>query len=79
VRQLRCRAAADKSENAYMAGATDEPDFPTTSGALQRSGRHIDSIGNTYYCSKISASGNLVYGTFRGQALRSARWVRATA
>jgi uncharacterized protein (TIGR03437 family) len=60
---------ADESGNVYVAGATDEPDFPTTPGAMLTSGPHIDANGNTYYYSfvvKISASGKLVYSTYLG-------------
>jgi uncharacterized protein (TIGR03437 family) len=61
--------AADNAGNVYIAGATDESDFPSTPGALLTSGPHIDTYGNTYYYSfvlKISASGNLIYSTFLG-------------
>lgn len=60
---------ADSAGNVYIAGATDEPDFPTTQGAFLTSGPHIDTFGNTYYYSfvaKISASGKLVYSTYLG-------------
>lgn len=60
---------ADQSGNVYVAGATDEADFPTTPGAMLTSGPHIDANGNAYYYSfvmKISASGGLVYSTYLG-------------
>jgi len=72
--QLSCTSyalavTADNSGNVYIAGATDESDFPSTPGALLTSGPHVDTSGNTYYYSfvlKISASGNLIYSTFLG-------------
>jgi uncharacterized protein (TIGR03437 family) len=59
---------ADNAGNVYVAGATDESDFPTTPGAFLTSGPHI-AAGNSYYYSfvmKISASGKLIYSTFLG-------------
>jgi uncharacterized protein (TIGR03437 family) len=59
----------DNAGNVYIAGATDESDFPTTPGAFLTSVPHIDTYGNTYYYSyvvKISSSGKLVYSTYLG-------------
>ncbi len=59
----------DSAGNVYVAGTTDESDFPATPGAYLTTGPNIDSRGNTYFYTfllKISASGNLVYGTFLG-------------
>lgn len=72
--QLSCTSyasavTADASGNVYVAGTTDESDFPATPGAFLPSGPHVDTFGNTYYYSfvvKISAAGQLVYSTFLG-------------
>jgi uncharacterized protein (TIGR03437 family) len=59
---------ADNAGNVYIGGATDESDFPTTSGAFLTTGPHIAN-GDTYYYSfvvKISAAGKLVYSTYLG-------------
>ncbi|HVW85693.1 MAG TPA: SBBP repeat-containing protein [Bryobacteraceae bacterium] len=60
---------ADSAGNVYIAGTTDESDFPVTPGAYLTSGPDIDTRGNTRFYTfllKISASGNLVYSTFLG-------------
>jgi uncharacterized protein (TIGR03437 family) len=59
----------DSEGNVYVAGTTDESDFPVTPGAYLTSGPRIDSSGNAYFYTfllKISASGQLVYSTFLG-------------
>ena len=64
--------AVDKSGNAYVAGYTDSPNFPTTSGALQTniSGTVIKGLG--YYLvdgfvTELGPAGtNLVYSTYFG-------------
>jgi uncharacterized protein (TIGR03437 family) len=59
----------DASGNAYVAGATDETDFPVTPGAFQTKGGGVDEFGNTLYYGfvvKISSAGRLLYGTFLG-------------
>jgi uncharacterized protein (TIGR03437 family) len=66
---LPSAVAADAEGNVYVAGATDETDFPTTPTAFLTSGPGVDSFGNAHIYSfvvKISASGNLVYSTFLG-------------
>jgi len=59
----------DASGNAYVAGSTDETDFPVTPGAFQTKGGGVDEFGNTLYyafLAKISPAGKLLYGTFLG-------------
>lgn len=53
----------DANENAYVAGRTESPDFPTTSGAFQTTSK--GSVEG--FVSIINPSGNsLVYSTFIG-------------
>ncbi len=60
----------DSGGNAYVAGSTDEPDFPVTSGAYQPPGAPgTDAFGDVdYYAfiAKISPAGKLVYGALLG-------------
>jgi hypothetical protein len=58
--------ALDAAGNAYIAGRTPSPDFPTTAGAFQTT-CHGCSPGVTAFVSKLNASGSgLVYSTFLG-------------
>ncbi len=55
--------AVDSSGNAYVAGTTNSSNFPTTSGAFQKS----TNCGDTGFVAKINAGGSaLVYSTFLG-------------
>lgn len=68
--------ALDASGNAYVGGQTDEPDFPTTPGALVAGHPGADSL-NTYFSGfavKITAAGKLAYSAVvtGGPALASA-------
>lgn len=55
--------AIDSAGNAYIAGRTQSPDFPTTSGAFQTSygGGFLDG-----FVAKFSPTGSLIYSTFLG-------------
>jgi len=54
--------AVDPSGNAYIAGYTEAPDFPTTPGAWQAiSGGSIDA-----FIAKLDPNGNVVYATYAG-------------
>ncbi len=60
--------AVDIANNAYVVGFTQSPDFPTTTGAFQRTLRSPDA-GNGFdlFVVKLPASGNrLSYSTFFG-------------
>ena len=55
--------AIDASGNAYVAGETSSPDFPTTAGALRRT----NSGGDDTFVTKLNPTGSaLVYSTFIG-------------
>jgi hypothetical protein len=55
--------AVDTSGNAFLTGFTYSPDFPTTSGALQRSLRGSSDA----FVTKLNSSGSgLLYSTFLG-------------
>ena len=66
--------AVDSTFHAYVTGATESPDFPTTPGAFQRTltAKTIPSFphdipGHNAYVTKFSADGrSLVYSTFLG-------------
>ncbi len=62
--------AVDASGNVYLAGETDSPDFPTTTGAVQRAfrgGNNERYGGNDVYVAKLNPAGNaLVYSTYLG-------------
>lgn len=58
--------AVDAAGNVYVGGDTDEPDFPTTSGAFLSGKGGADVFGNTQFYSflmKISSAGKLIYST----------------
>jgi hypothetical protein len=56
--------ALDGNGNAYVSGITDSPDFPTTTGALQRTpGGLFD-----FFVTKLNVYGNTVYSTYYGTA-----------
>ena len=62
--------AVDDAGQAYVAGETSAPDFPTTDGALQsvlRGGSADRYGGNDVYVAKLNAAGTgLVYSTYIG-------------
>ena len=61
--------AGDKAGNIYVGGLTNEPDFPSTPGALKAGTPGVDGYGNTYsysWIAKISSSGKLVYSSITG-------------
>jgi hypothetical protein len=62
--------AVDVAGNAYIAGATDSRDFPTTAGAFQTSapGGDISSGGDAFVTKLNPAGGALVYSTYLGGA-----------
>ena len=53
--------AVDSDGNAYITGVTVSPDFPVTSGALQR-----DFRGQDAFVAKFDPQGQLVFSTFLG-------------
>lgn len=64
--------AADSEGNIYAVGADQFPDFPATAGVLQPS-CHVQGdngygypICNTYFVTKLSNSGALIWSTFYG-------------
>jgi hypothetical protein len=63
--------AVDTSGNAYVAGHTESTDFPTTSGAFQRtfggSGFYAGAIFGDGFVTKLNPTGSgLVYSTYLG-------------
>jgi uncharacterized protein (TIGR03437 family) len=55
--------AVDPQGNAFLAGNTDAPDFPVTTGAFQQA----SAGGTDVFVAKLNPSGSaLVYGTFLG-------------
>lgn len=58
--------AADASGNVYIAGATQSPDFPVTTGALQSVPKGAATAG-TAFVSKLNPQGTaLIYSTYVG-------------
>ena len=58
--------AADAAGNAYVAGDTNSPDFPVTTGAYDTS--YADNVGHpsdVFYV-KLGPTGALLYGTYIG-------------
>lgn len=59
--------AVDNSGHAFLAGATNSEDFPTTSGAFQTTLPALGSDSFSAFVSKLEADGTgLVYSTFFG-------------
>jgi hypothetical protein len=59
--------AVDPAGNAYVAGFTQSPDFPVTSGAFQTQCKTIGSLCDSAFVIKLNASGSaLVYSTYLG-------------
>jgi beta-propeller repeat-containing protein len=66
----------DASGNAFIVGTTQSPNFPTTAGALRRTGAVNNSLDA--FVSKINAAGTaLIYSTFIGGS--NFEWGRAIA
>jgi hypothetical protein len=62
-----CSAIAlDRNNNAYVTGATNATDFPTTQGAFQPQ-KSVDTFNYDAFVTKINAAGSaLVYSSFLG-------------
>jgi hypothetical protein len=60
------RIAVDKSNNAYVEGYAQSTDFPTTSGAYQRTNKASGNGGANITVSKFNSTGGLAYSTFIG-------------
>jgi beta-propeller repeat-containing protein/HYDIN/CFA65/VesB family protein len=59
--------ALDSAGNAYVAGATDSFDFPTTAGAFQTACRSCANGLHDAFVTKLNAAGSaLLYSTFLG-------------
>jgi hypothetical protein len=68
--------AVDGAGNAYVTGITQSPDFPTTSGAFDRTGATNNSL--EAFVTKLNATGTaLIYSTFLGGG--NFEWGRAIA
>jgi hypothetical protein len=66
--------AVDSSGNAYIAGVTNSPNFPTTAGAFQGSFNGVQDA----FVAKVNAAGNgLFYSTYLGSS--SFDWASALA
>ncbi len=58
--------ATDASGNVYVAGGTQSPDFPVTTGALQSKPKGASTAGSAFV-SKLNAAGTaLIYSTYVG-------------
>jgi hypothetical protein len=64
--------AVDGSGNSYIAGMTQELDFPTTGGSFSTTAFCASTAGNVGclepFAAKLDANGNLVYSTFLVQS-----------
>lgn len=64
--------AIDTSGSAYIAGGTQSPDFPTTSGTLQSvyagEAGGSPSLAGDAFVTKFNSAGQVVYSTFLGGA-----------
>lgn len=68
--------AVDASGNAYVTGITQSPNFPTTTGAFDRTGAANNSL--EAFVTKLNSTGTaLVYSTFLGGS--NFEWGRAIA
>lgn len=68
--------AVDASGNAYVTGFTQSPNFPTTTGAFDRTGSATNDLDA--FVTKLNANGTaLVYSTFLGGS--NFEWGRAIA
>jgi hypothetical protein len=57
----------DSSDNAYVSGLAFSTDFPTTTGAYQRTNNSADNGGWNAYVTKLNSKGSaLVYSTYVG-------------
>ena len=54
--------AVDAAGNAYVAGETDSPAFPTTTGAFQT----VKSTGRDAFVTRLNAAGVITYSTYLG-------------
>jgi Beta-propeller repeat len=58
--------AVDGNGNAYVTGQTDSGNFPTTSGAFQRTLKVGEQQATDGFVTKLGPTGSLVYSTFLG-------------
>ncbi len=57
----------DSSGNAYVAGSTESTDFPTTTGAFQKSGGNPTNSSHDVFVTKLNPAGSsLIYSTCIG-------------
>lgn len=71
--------AIDKDGSVYVTGITGSPDYPTTTGVVQR--RHAgtnptdeNQQNDDAFVTKLTNQGSLVYSTFLGGAVDDAGW-----